>query len=206
MLSLNARKDGFRFILPKEFFYDKVLEKYAKILQQKHSFFVNPVDFVNESIQRISLLGFQNATFQQQQPGHGVPLIDPSRTRENNFAHSDSEYTYRSQMSPLTLIDKSFNVEFRHTLGYINYFILFENFWYQYSRDMPYKDLVHEFNIDLFDQKGVIYSRVVLMNPVIEGMDMLGLDYTAPIAQSDSFKISFRFSNIDYQLIDYTED
>ena len=47
---------------------------------------------------------------------------------------------------------------------------------------------------------------IEIINPIISGMDMLSLDYTQPTAQSQTFKIEFKYSNIDYQFIENDKD
>ena len=59
------------------------------------------------------------------------------------------------------MTDKTFNITFRHTLGYLNYFMLFENFWYQFSRDMNYDDLPQRFMIDIYNEIGNNSDKVV---------------------------------------------
>ena len=205
MLSLNSRKDGFRLLLPKEFLHPDIEEKYTKILSSKHSFFNKPIDFVNETIQQVQVMGFNNATVQQQQSYTGEPVIYSEREAENKFMFPSSEYNYRSGVSPISLTDRTLNITFRHTLGYLNYFILFENFWYQFSRDMKYKDLVRQFNVDIINEVGEIYSRIILMDPIVNGMDMLDFDYTQPKASNQSFKVEFKYSNFDYEFIQFDD-
>lgn len=204
MFALRGRQDKFRFMLPDEFIPEEINEKYTKILTSKHSFFKKPIDFVNETIQKIQVLGFNNATVAQEQPGRGIsPIREPSRVNQNRFMHMATDYNYRSAGNPVALIDKTFNVTFRHTIGFLNYFILFESFMYQYARDTKYKDLDYTFNIDIMSNKGSIYSKIVLMDPIIDGMDMLDLDYSQPIAASQTFNMIFKYSNFDYQFINY---
>lgn len=203
MFGLKGRQDGFRLLLPKDFLCEEIQEKYTKILRQKHSYFYTPIDFVNETIQKVQVLGFNDATIQQQQSTKGTqPMIRPERIRQNEFMTPSTEYTYRSPNTPIALVDRTLNIEFRHTLGYLNYFILFENFWYQYTRDRYYKELPKQFNVDILDEIGSIYSRIVLYDPLINGMDMLDFDYTQPIAQSQTFKMEFKYSNFDFQFIE----
>ena len=207
MLSLKGRQDGFRLILPKEFLCPEIEEKYTKILRTKHSYFYKPIDFINETIQKVQILGFNNATIPQQQSVYGdKPMIDQGRKQQNRFMYPSTDYNYRSEVSPLSLVDRTLNIEFRHTNGYINYFMLFENFWYQYSRDRKYSELCHQFNIDLIDNIGSIYSRVVLFDPLVNAMDMLDFDYTQAIAQSTTFKVEFKYSNFDYQFIEIEDN
>ena len=198
MLALNAKNNGVRMLFPREFLYPEVEEKYAKLLKRKRSFFTRPIDFLNETIQKVDILGFQNAALQQRQTNRGYPLIDETRIEENNFMHTNADYTYRSEVTPLELIDKTLNVEFRHTLGFINYLMLFENFWYLYSRDYPYKDMVRQFNIEIFDEIGALDCRIEVYDPVINGMDMISFDYSQPITNLSTFKIEFKYSNFDF--------
>ena len=204
MFSLKSRKNSFRLLLPKEFICPEIEEKYTEILKSKNSFFVTPIDFLNESIQRVQVLGFTNGTTQaQQQSSFGSkPLIDQTRKKENAFLYPRSDYSYRSESSPLALIDRTLNIEFRHTLGYLNYFLLFENFWYQFSRDRKYSELNYNFNVDIFNERGSIYSRIVLNDPLVNSMDMLDFDFTQPIAQSGTFKVEFKYNNFDFQFLE----
>ena len=201
MFSLKGRQDGFRLLLPQEFICDEINDKYAKILQNQKSFFTKPIDFLNETIQSVQVLGFSDGTVNQPQPGIGHPLIDPNRVKQNKFLHTATDFTYRSEVNPLQLIDKTLNITFRHTLGFLNYFLLFENFWYLYSRDKQYKDISFTFNIDIINQNGQVYSKIVLYDPIIHGVDMLDLNYTKPVAESQTFTVIFKYSNIDYQFI-----
>jgi len=206
MFGLKGRQDGFRLLFPKEFLVPQIEEKYTKILSDKHGYYLTPIDFVNESIQKVNVLGFQNATVQQQQSSRGEPTIDPNRVDQNKFLYAATDYNYRNGVSPISLTDRTFNVTFRHSLGYLNYFILFENFWYQFARDMKYDDLMQRLSIDIINEKGSIYSRIVLFYPLINSMDMLEFDYSQPIAQSQTFNVEFKYSDFDFEFIDIDEE
>lgn len=208
MFGLKGRQDGFRLLLPKDFLCQEIEEKYAKILRAKKSFYMRPIDFLNETIQKVQVLGFTNATVQQKQSGTGVQFMrmTEDRTKQNKFMFPSTDYNYRSPNSPLDLIDKTLNIEFRHTLGYMNYFMLYENFWYQFARDKAYKELPHNFNIDILNENGSIFAKIVLESPLVNGMDMLDFDYTQPIANSQTFKVEFKFSNIHFDFIEIKED
>lgn len=201
-MTLKGRQDGFKLIIPENFICDEIKDKYAKIIQDQKSFAYRPIDYLNETIQSIQILGFLEGTVPQQQTGRGQqPLIDQSRKLQNRFMHTSTDYTYRSEKNPIALIDKTLNVNFRHTLGFVNYFLVFENFFYQYSRDRSYKELCDSFTIDIFNNIGEVYSRIVVMDPVINSIEMLDLNYTQPIAQSQTFKVEFKYSNLDYQFL-----
>ena len=198
MLALKGRQDGYRLLLPKEFLYKDIEEKYAQILKDKHGFFDKPIDFINESIQKIEVLGFRDASIPQQQTRTGTPTIDATRVRQNEFQYPSTDEMYRAPLPGIALTDRTFNIDFRHTLGYLNYFMIFENFWYMYSRDMKYSDLMHHVYVDIFNEIGEVYCKIDLIDRIINSMDMLSLDFTQPIAQSQTFRVEFKYSNFNF--------
>ena len=206
MFALKGRQDAFRLLLPKEFICKEIEEKYTNIIRSKHSFYYTPIDFLNETIQSVEVLGFNNGTTIQRQSSSSEPMIDPTRVNENKFMFPETDHYYRSEKSPIDLIDRTINIHFRHTLGYLNYFLLFENFWYQYTRDRTYADIHYDFNVDIFNEKGSFYSRIVLMKPLINSMDMLSFNFTQPVAQSETFQVEFKYQNFDFQFINIEDN
>lgn len=201
MFTLKGRQDAFRVRIPKDFLPEHIIEKYTKILIEKRSFITNPIDFLNETVQKVDVLGFNNATVIQQQPGHGIGIKGSTRFQQDEFAFSSTDFTYRAATNPLSLIDKTINITFRHTLGYLNYFMIFESFFYYYSREVEGKNLPKQLFIDLLDGKGSVYCKIVINNPLIDGIDMLSFDYSQPTAQSQTFQVVLKYSNFDYQFI-----
>lgn len=201
MFTLANKKDGYRLLLPKDFLLPDIQKKYGNIIRKKRSFYVNPIDFLNETIQTVDVLGFQNATITQDQPPKGTTDKDT-----DEFLFPSAPYSWRNPQSPLSIIDMTLNIQFRHTLGYLNYMMIYENFLLQYSRITTYDELPDAFYVDLFDEKGVIYARLKLVYPIINAMDMLNFDYTQPIAQNESFKVEFKYSNFDFEFITDEDD
>lgn len=202
MFNLKGKQDGFKLTIPDNFIVDEINEKYTNIIKNQKSYLYKPIDFLNETIQSVQVLGFSEGTVEQQQTGEGKSIYgDKIRLPQNQFRHTATDYNYRSEKNPLALVDKTLNVYFRHTLGFVNYFLMFENFFWQYSRDTKYQNLPEQFTIDIFNQLGEVYSRIVLYDPVIDSMDMLDLNYNQPIAQSQTFLVTFKYSNLDYQFI-----
>lgn len=206
MFTLRGRQDNFRLIFPKEFLCDEITEKYSKIITAKHSFITTPIDFLNETIQGIQVLGFNEGTVEQQQPGRGTYTNIKGRENQNRFMHTVSTVNYRSETNPINLIDKTLNITFRHTLGFVNYFMIFENFFHQYERDTQYSELIPNLFIDILDNNGNVYSRIELIHPIISQIDMLDLNFTQPIAQSQTFNVQFKYSNFDFQFIENDTD
>lgn len=202
MFTLKGRQDLFKLTLPDNFIAEEINDKYAKIIQANKSYTYKPIDFLNETIQSVQVLGFNEGSVQQMQQGTGKPLIKDWRVEQNRFPHTAFEYNYRAEKNPLALLDHTLNIYFRHTLGFVNYFLMFENFWYQYSRDREYKEMPDNITIDIFNNIGEVYSQIIVMDPIINGIDMLDLNYNAPIAQSQTFKVEIKYSNIDFVFID----
>lgn len=206
MLSLKSQQDAFRLLLPKEFIAPEIEEKYTNIINRGKSFIRTPIDLINESIQSVDVLGFSNAVITQDQPNRAQgPLIKQERVEQNNLLSPNAPVAYRAPNSPFAMMDMTFNVTFRHTLGYLNYFILFENFWFNYSRDRTYDEMCQAFYIELLNQNNVVYSRIKIGMPIMSGMDMLSFDYKSPVASAGTFKTEFKYSNFDFEMIDTTD-
>lgn len=201
MLSLKGRQDNWRLLFDNDFIPEEIKDKYTRVLNMRKSFITSPVDFINETIQKIQLLGFSGASYQQNQTTHGEPVRDPNRVEENCFQGNANSQSYRAVVNPIQLIDKTLNVQFRMSQGYLNYFILFESFFYKYCRDTKSSELDSYFTVDIYNEFGEVYARVILYQPVIESMDMLDLDFTQPVAQSQTFQVTFKYSNIDFQFL-----
>lgn len=98
----------------------------------------------------------------------------------NRFNHPSAEQYYRSARNPLSMVDKTFVITFRHTLGFWNYFFMFEAFFYQTLRDTESDSdtLKTNFNVEILNSPaGEVISKVVIKEPVIEQIDALDLSY-----------------------------
>jgi hypothetical protein len=204
MLALKSRFDGYKLTLPKEFIPQEIEEKYSRILIKKRGFINVPIDFLNETIQAVNVLGFSNASVAQQQSFRGYPDHKPNRVKENNFMTPSTDYSYRSPNTILGLMDKTIVIKFKHTLGFLNYFILFESFNYYFSRDSKSNELPKYIEIDLFDETGSAYAKLRFLYPIIDAMDMIAFDNSKPTANSDYFTITLKYNNFEY--IDLNDD
>lgn len=201
MFTLQGKKDGFKLTLPDDFLVDEINEKYTFILQKNKQFITKPIDFLNETIQKVQVFGFTNAAFEQQQPTRAYPLRNPNRIEQNALLTGSNAFQYRNSIPPIALTDKTLNIEFRHTLGYLNYMMLMENFIYIYTKDTRSDKMFDFINLELFNQIGEIYAKIQFQDPVINGMDMLDFDFAQPVAQSGTFKLEIKYGNFDYQFI-----
>jgi hypothetical protein len=169
-------------------------------MKNKH-FVHKPIDFLNETIQKVQVFGFTNAAFEQSQQTSGFPIRNGNRIQQNAFPMGGATFQYRNPISPIALTDRTLNIDFRHTLGFVNYMMMFENFIYLYTRDTRSDKMFDHIDVDIINQVGEIYAKIRLEDPIINGMDMLDFDYTQPVAQSGTFRVEFKYSNFDYIFI-----
>ena len=198
MLALKSRFDGYKLTLPKEFIPNKIEEKYANILSKKRGFINSPIEFLNETIQAVNVLGFDGAAVMQQQSFRGEPDHKSNRIRQNAFLSPSTDHAYRSPNTILGLMDKTMQIKFKHTLGFLNYFMLFESFMYLFSRDTKSNELPKYIELELFDETGSRYSIVRFYDPIIDAMDMISFDNSKPTANSDFFNITLKYNNFEY--------
>ena len=75
---------------------------------------------MNETIQKIQVLGFNNGTVAQQQVMTGRSVMhpnDPAYEPQNAFQYAHTDYNYRTVANPIALVDKS---KFSHFFLFAN--------------------------------------------------------------------------------------
>ena len=197
MLSLSPRYDLFRFAFPKDFIPKEVEEKYQKILSQNAGVLTTPIDYLNESIQGITMPGISDLTVDQTQHSHnsislrdGKINVEPSR-----------QNTYKTPSNPLSNIEKEVTVTFRFNAGFFNYFLLYETIFWKYCKplDYPNEDVLY---IELMDETGKVSARVKYLDCHVNGIDGLEFNYSKLERDSGTFNVTFKFNNIDFVFID----
>ena len=197
MLSLSPRYDLFRFAFPKDFIPEQVAEKYQKILSRNAAVLTTPIDYLNESIQGVTVPGISELGIEQVQHSSnsitrtdGRINVEPSRTN-----------TYKSSSNPLDNIDKEMTVTFRFNQGFYNYFILYETIFWKFCKplDYPNEDILY---IDLMDETGRTSARIKYYDCHLTSLDGLDFSYSKLERESGTFNATFKFNNIDFVFID----
>ena len=190
MLSLSPRYDLFRFNFPKDFLPQEVEQKYRKILNKDSNILINPIDYLNESIQGITFPGIKELLMEQQQISRRMGKIEPFH-----------ENTTSSPRSPLSQIDKEFTVTLRMNQGLYNYFMLYETVFHKHLKyiENPVDEL---FYIEILSETGEIMGRVTLFQPQIDGIDGLEFSYNKIERSTETFNILFKFNNIDFDIME----
>lgn len=194
-LSLSPRFDQFRFQFPVDFFDQELLKKYEEILYNQNSVITSPLEYINESIQSVSLPGIQSLT--KTQPQVGTNSIVRSKNKMNT--EPSIEVNYYSPANPLELIDREFKVSMRLNQGLMNYFLMYENIFNIICK--PPKKPCQFFEVGILNENGKMISKVKLMQPHIEGLDGLDWGYSKIERQRETFDITFKFNNIDFDFI-----
>jgi hypothetical protein len=196
MLSLSPRYDLFRFHLPKTFLPPEIEAKYTAILNKDTYTMTSAIDYLNESIQGVSMPGINDLTTIQTQ--HGSNGIERTANRIN--VEASHEITYLTVENPLEKIDKEFKVTFRSNNGLLNYFMLYETaFWYA-CREYTW-DCEPVMYIELLNEDGTVVSRVKYIDVHFNGIDGLDFNYSKIERESDTFDITFKFNNIDFEYL-----
>ncbi len=204
MLSLSPRYDLFRFTLPKDFLSDDITEKYQKIISKDANTILTPIDYLNESIQKVSIPGISDILGSQDQHGsNSIQRTGPS-TSSNRLGRINveprHEVTYMSATNPLDKIEKDFKVTFRMNQGMYNYYMLYETIFNHYCKhkNMPCFDVLY---IEMMDENGVVTGRIKYKDCYINSIDGLEYSYDKTTRDTGTFDITFRFNNIDFEFL-----
>ena len=202
MLSLSPRMDLFRFVLPKDFLPAEVEEKYYKLFQQNAGVITTPIDYLNESIMGVSFPGISDINIIQDQ--HGSNSIKESNLGKGMGkinVEPKHEIVYTTPDNPLEKIEKEFKVTFRQNQGLYNYFMLYETIFYKICKPHLYPP-IDKLYIDILNEEGLSIARIVFADCHIDGIEGLEFDYTKLEREVGSFQVTFKFNNIDFELMD----
>lgn len=188
MLSLSPRYDLYRFLLPVEFIPEELREKYDAFLAQRPAVINRSIDFLNESIRGITFPGLSDLVVDQPQTSRNrLGRIEPK--------HDNSTVTTGN---PLDKINREITITFRHTQGFLNYFLLFETIFHRICKPENYREGM-DLHFDILDEDGKPACRVFLYQCHIDGISGLDLSMDKMDRQSDTFDLTIKFNNIDLE-------
>ena len=197
MLSLTPRFDLFEFRFPKDFFPQEVYDKYYRLINENQAVVFDPVNLVNESIQGITIPGINDIV--EPQPQTSTNSIKRTSTRINREPKHDNFYDGPS--NPLDLMDKDFTVTFRQNQGLLNYFMMYETLFHHLCKPSLYDKGEDVWNINILNEQGRIYSKILLYQPRIMGIDGLDFSYSKIERTTETFDVKFSFNNLDFDFI-----
>ena len=196
-LSLSPRYDLVRFYLPKTFIPTDVEEKYTKYLNSDSFIMKTAIDYLNESIQGVTMPGISGLTMTQQQHGsNNIKLNTKNRTRIN--VEPMHEITHISSGNPLEKMDKEFKVTFRTNQSMLNYFMLYETAFHHACREYRHEP-ERVMYIEILNEEGVVIAKVKFMDVYIDGIDGIEFNYNKVEREANTFDVTFKFNNIDFE-------
>jgi hypothetical protein len=197
-LSLSPRYDLIRFHIPKSFLPPEIEAKYTAMLNKDANIMNTAIDYLNESIQGITMPGISDLTIQQQQhSANSIERQDYGGVKKINVDTSH-EVNYLGTSNPLERIDKEFKVTFRTNQGLLNYFMLYETAFYYACKEYEW-ECEPVMYIEMLNEDGTVLSVVKFMDVFMNGMDGLDFNYTKVERESNTFDVTFKFNNIDYE-------
>jgi hypothetical protein len=196
MLSLSPRYDLIRFQLPKTFIPEDVAQKYTEALNTDAYTLNNAIDYLNESIQGITIPGLSGLTTIQQQ--HGFNGINKTNKRLN--VEPMHEITYLTPENPLEKMDKEFKVTFRTNQGLLNYFMLYETAFHYACREYRANPEMVMY-VELLDENGTVISRVKFIDVYMDGIEGIDFNYSKIEREANTFDVTFKFNNIDFEYL-----
>jgi len=196
MLSLAPRFDLFRILLPKDYFPKEVLDKYDAILSKNQGVLTSSIDYLNESITGITFPGIDDLIQEQEQVGRNIMKEIPGLHGKINIEPHHIHHSMNSG-NPLAKIETEFKISFRRNQGLLNYWMLYETIFHRYVKPELF-DMDHDqFTLYILDESGTPTVKVLLMQPVISGIDGLDFSYDRIERQKETFDVTFKFNDID---------
>ena len=201
MLSLTPRFDLFQFDFPRDWFPDEIVQKYAYALAKNQAVITDPVEYINESIQGVTIPGLSDLTIDQQQTSTNDHSL--GRMRYNREpAHPNA---YKTPDNPLAHIDREFKVTMRQNQGLLNYFMMYETIFWHICKPQLFDRGEDVFHVRLLDDHGSVNAALELYQPLVTGINGLEFTYSKVERAAETFDVTFTFNNINFDLIGYAE-
>lgn len=177
---LNPKGSSFYFVFPRGFFPEVVTKKYLPYIKKQPIPFDNLNDYMNSTIQSIGFPSMQMDSVEQ-------------------VRNLGKKITYKSATPVQDLFSQEFNVGFKNTDGFINYFIMLDtilwnlnfkndNLWIQ---DLPLR---------ILDNEGNIVSSVTFKESIFTSFSELSLSTTENNPQFTAFTMGFKCNYIDIRI------
>lgn len=175
---LNSRSNLYNFKFPRNFIPKEVVDKYKPYLNRMHgNLITEPVDFINYSIQGISIPGIS---------------FDPAEQSPN-----DGTITYKRGFTPIqNLITRELTVEMQLLDGFINYWIMTDTLLYYYDRSTQ-KSYLDDLKLQILDAEGIHVMSAVFEKPIMKSINELSLNMSSNVAEFTTFNVDFVYNKFN---------
>lgn len=198
MLSLSPRYDLFKISIPKTMIPESIQEKYNVIFSKNPGVITTTIDYLNESIKSVSMPGISDILVQQSQ--HSSNDIKRSSLSKKFNVEPTTDITYQTSANPLSKIQKEFKISFRLNQGFYNYFIMYETIFHQICKTFN-KGHEEVMILEILNEVGNVVAKVKFIDVLIDGIEGLEFDYSKLERSTETFDVTFKFNNIDFDLV-----
>ena len=100
---------------------------------------------------------------------------------------------YRNSFDLERVITKEFTVNFKTADGFLNYWVLFEQFQ-RYLNEQNKKDYFPDMNLLFLDRDGYELVTVTFRQPLIKSIDQLEMSYASNAFEFRTFGLTFKYN------------
>lgn len=178
---LNSRNNLFSFKFPRNFIPQEVAEKYVDYLNKiPGAIMSEPIDYVNFSIQGISMPGLSFDPISQED--------NPGTTRY-----------YRGSVPIQNTIERQFTVTMQLLDGYVNYWIMLDTLLYYYAKQNK-NPFIDNLVLRILDAEGLGMASIVFEDPIMNSISELELNFSSNIAEFTTFDINFFYNKFNLKI------
>lgn len=180
MPSLDVRNDTFGFKLPKTFIPDAISNKYTQYINRMPTLFGDAIKVINSNIQSVTFPAMSYDPVEQ------YP-IDSNRSKGHQRKYRAGEHIQMLQ-------DREFTVSMRNIDGCLNYWIMFEVFFYHYSMENS-NPFTTDMNFLFSDTEGIVQFIGTAQEVLFTGISDLTISYSEIISDFTTFDCTFSYNN-----------
>lgn len=195
---LNPSIDKYTIEFSKSFFDNEITEKYNEYLFYLNGPIKNISDHILESIQLVSIPGFNLNTITVA----GLNNLKGSNfqmgNKQGNFPHTTTNKVFPGTSSQFEILDNQIiNVTFRNTL--LNWMYIYEVAQNYYSRTRKVLDF--QIIITLHDAADIPLMQFIFRDSFVSAMPGLEFAFNQQFRESKTVDASFTFNGMDTKFI-----
>lgn len=172
---LNSRNNNYILNFPRNFLYPKINKRYAPIYKRLPYPYDSPVDFLNASVQQMTMPSISAENAQQVLYEDGVQW--------------KGAYRLGKYMS------KDFSVTFKSYEGYVNYWMMHDMFEEFLAYDNE-NEFLPNMSLSFLDQNGFELINIEYKQITMTGISELELNFSSNTADFQTFTCDFHYNYV----------
>lgn len=187
---LNSKNNSFVFRFPKGFITPELEEKYNFYLKRLPTPFETITDYVNHTIQSVTFPGVSSDEVEQ--------IVGRKTSVEGKPLTKNPQY-WRQSLDLDRAFPKEFTVSLKAADGYINYWVLFENYR-KYLEVTNMEDYLPDMNIMYLDREGYELITIDFKQPLMKGISEVEMNYASTALEFRVFSVTFKYNTFDIKV------